>query len=262
MAYLIDQNENIVKHSQYMIACQLDHIVNIMSSKELSHNKQVHKIRQRCKKARALLLVLKPNLKNKKDFIILNNYLKNLAKKLSISRDQKVMYDTVNKIIKRHKLKKKKYQDIKKHIKSIQINKPTKIKLSQILKDTANCKKALNSSKIKKNNIISLQNIISKTYKKVLKLQNKAFLHNKAKDFHQYRKWIKYYTYLMQLVNKDTKILEQLADILGKEHDITVLKKYLKDIDLSQKKSFICYLNKEQNILREDIKILTTNILK
>ncbi|MEA3353261.1 MAG: CHAD domain-containing protein [Campylobacterota bacterium] len=266
MSYSVNIAKNISKQLKKLLFAQLNDIINIVYLNKISQNKKIHLIRQKCKKTRALLLILKPLMRKNSDYIRLDSYIKNIAKKLSLSRDKKVLNDTYKKIIKKYKLKKSKYKEIKHYLNSIKKDKINnefiKEQLALTVKESTLCKKEIKSSIIKKRCEHNIETVINKLYMKIIKLQEKAFHYEDDEDIHEYRKWVKYYMYIMETIKKETAELEKLTTLLGKYHDITVFKEYLQNFNKPIKNQFLFYLQKEQKYLLKDIKKIAFKIFR
>ena len=175
-----------------------------------------------------------------------------------------MLADTFEKIISKYSLDKDHHKQILKSIESMQVQSKERLQKEFDLYKTEYPlnKKKVEKYILKKNGSKALDEGLKKGYKKAQKLQKRAYKTQKDKDFHQWRKWVKYHWYQICLIEKNKKCilgmrthgLKKLAKILGDEHDLSVLKSYLQNVKYKNKVDFIKHIKQEQDILRTKAK--------
>lgn len=262
MSFTIMVDKAVEKQVQKIVKTQIQKAIVESKHEDIETDKAVHQIRKRCKKLRGLLRMIRPILKDKKLYDEKNRAFKEIASGLSGARDSKVLGDTYAKIVKRYGLDWQKYEEIASSIDAIKSETMSDEEIESMLTQT---RQELHShlGDIHRYKIKHTQDIldkgVQKGYKKARNLQNEAARSLKSGEFHQWRKWVKYHWYQMQMLQKNSGCLlnarvnrlKLLADVLGEEHDITVFKEYLHKESLAYEEEFVSYLDKEQGYLRK-----------
>lgn len=266
MSYSIKQNENVEKQSQKVAFSQLKKSIKEIENSTLGMAEKIHRLRKRCKKMRALLRVIRPELEEDTLYDEQNQYFKETANRFSATRDKKVLIDSFEKIISKYSLNKNRYIHILKSIESMQVQSKEAVQKQFDLyrAEYERNRKNIKRYTLKKKGPKALDKGLKKGYRKAKKLQKRAYATELDKDFHQWRKWVKYHWYQIRLIEKNKKCilgaradsLKVLAGILGEEHDLSVFKSYLQGIKCKNKVDFIDCLKQEQDTLRSKAKKL------
>lgn len=263
MAFSILVDKNIEKQLQKVIKTQTQKAISESRCEDISQNRAVHQIRKRCKKLRGLLRMFRYDFKDEKLYDEKNSYYKWIADLLAGSRDKKVLGDTYTKIIKKYNLNQNQFYDIAQNIENIKQDRDFTKPLSQKMEDIQNLLHAnfadIDRYELKSKGIKSIEKGVKHTYKKAQKLYKLCKDNPESQTFHEWRKWVKYHGYQIDLLYKNEKCfliqrknrLKLLADLLGDEHDITVFKEYLQQVSASYEQEFESYLTQEQNYLRK-----------
>ncbi len=252
MSYNLKISKNIQKEVQKSVDFQLEKILLTLSDDVISQEKKIHKIRKVFKKIRALLKLIKYDLKDKEVYTTQNQFYKNASKVFSKARDNVVLVKTFKKIVKEFDLDQDKYNVLVQYLEPIN----TEEKFKMLKKQIKQMKKKLYLYQLKKKEK-PLKKSLKKIYKKLKKNKKKAYKTNSDADFHEWRKAVKNYMYQLKLLHKNfpksakksIKKLEKLADILGFDHDITVLKSFI--LSKHSHDPMVKYLEKEQKYLRK-----------
>jgi len=238
-------------------------------SKELTHEKKIHILRKRCKRIRGLLRIVRPHIGEA--YGSENEFYRDLARKLSVTRDQHAAIETLNKLaniqrnISNTDLFKKIIQQIE--IKLNKLNSSALIDEFEI--EISEGSPRINSWDININGFRAIEDGFKKTYKQGKKAMINAFNNPTAENYHEWRKRVKYHYFHLDLLapiwipimRNFSKEADHLSEMLGYDHDLCVLKKLLNDNnqfkieELTRKKLFEA-INKEQSKLREKIKFL------
>lgn len=261
VSYSINLNNNVEKQLQKTAFSQLKKSIEDIEDNSLSIDKKNHQLRKRCKKMRGLLRIICPQLKNKGVYDSQNQYFKEVAKQFSAVRDKKILEKTFKKIVLNYNLDENRYMQILKSIEAMeaQSEKSVQNHFASYRAEYERNKKNIKQYILKKKDSKALDKGIKKGYKKAKKLKKKAYKTPSDKDFHQWRKWVKYHWYHMRLIKKNekcvfaqrVKLSGKLADILGDEHDISVFKIFVQDVKCVNRTEFMGYLKQEQDILRK-----------
>jgi len=260
VSYSINLNKNVENQSHKVAFSQLKKSIQEIEDNSLSMDNKIHQLRKRCKKMRGLLRIIRPQLKDSSVYNAQNQYFKETAKQFSAIRDKKMLDDTFKKIVVKYNLDENRYIQILKSIESMIVQSEISVQnhFATYRAEYENNKKNIKQYRLKKKNSKALDNGIKKGYKKAKKLKKKAYSTQSDKDFHQWRKWVKYHWYHMRLIKKNEKCVlgprvkmsGMLADILGGEHDLSVFKSFVENVRCEYKVEFIGYLKTEQDILR------------
>ena len=252
MSYKINLSKNIQSEVQNVIDSQLKKTLDLLLDKNRSEAKKIHDIRKVFKKIRALLKLIKYDLKDKDIYTTQNEYYKNIGKLFSQSRDNVVLVKTFDKIIEKYELDRDKYNNPIQYLESTH----NQEKFTVLLKEMEERRKTVWVYQLKKKKK-PLKKGLKKTYKKLKKRKKKAYKTNSDADFHEWRKAVKNYMYQLKLlqknfpkkIKKSLKKIKKLADILGFDHDISVLKALL--LSKNSNDPLVRYLEKEQKHLRK-----------
>lgn len=260
MSYSINLNKNVEKQSQKVVFSQLKKSIEEIEENSLSMDNKIHQLRKRCKKMRGLLRIIRPQLKKSGVYDAQNQYFKETAKHFSATRDKKMLEETFKKIVLKYNLDENRYTQILTSIESMEVQSEKSVQnhFASYRAEYERNRKNIKQYRLKKKNSKALDKGIKKGYKKAKKLKKKAYETQSDKDFHQWRKWVKYHWYQMRLIKKNekcvlgprVKLSGMLADILGDEHDLSVFKSFVEDVKCENRAEFIGYLKKEQDMLR------------
>lgn len=254
MTYRIDFSKNTKAEIQNALDFYLLEILYTLNNNKIARAKKIHNIRKSFKKIRAILKLIKYDLKDKRTYVTQNNYYKYAGKRFSGSRDNFVLKKTFNKIAEKYGIEDKIESSSLKELNTDEDND----KFSVLKRELQLKREHLGIYKLKKKKR-PLRAGLKKIYKKLIKNRKKAYLSYKDSDFHEWRKAIKNYMYQVELfknalpkkLNKKTKRLKKLADLLGLDHDIAILKEFIFHQD-EKNTTMICCLRTEQNALREE----------
>lgn len=229
----------------------------------------IHYVRKRCKEIRGTLRFLRP----KHEFIYKkeNTCYRDAAHEISLVRDLQSRVEATDRLFKHFKnqLDKESHQFIydylievrneiynnKDKLDGLLISFSKKIKIAQ---------GRVNFWPIKNKGFKTINKGLLKTYRCGKRAMIKAYKKPNTKNFHEWRKRVKYHWFHLQLISpiwpKYIKSyiaeIEQLAEQLGDEHDLANLKEILLDKKweknkMPQIKNLIHFIDKKRNEIRD-----------
>lgn len=226
-------NLNIpVEESVKALAAQIvESAVLNCSSKELNDNEKIHLVRKKCKQIRALLRIVRPNIKTfyKEE----NIFFRDLSRNLSRIRDMQVYIETLKKIIKFSDISSNS-ETIENLIKIIIVQRdsiPFAKLIDEFSNEIQNSYKRIKLWKIKGNGFKCLEGGLKKTYRRGKFAMKVALQNPTAENYHEWRKRVKYHYHHLELLTpiweslleKYTEEVHLLSDLLGYDHDLSLL---------------------------------------
>ena len=221
----------------------------LVSLKNLDVHEAVHDIRKRLKKLRALTRLFRDELGEEK-YKSCNIWFRDLGRELSDLRDLTAHMETIENL--RARYGKYLYKNFFDH--NLKILEQEREVMARRLKENnffseylndklEHGKEQFNSWPIENEDIKIILPSIKRVYKRGRKAMKKAFKNPSAKNFHQWRKRVKYLWYQCLLLQEiwpqffDTLETEihLLADYLGDDHDLMVLDDKLHSEDFNLK---------------------------
>ncbi len=253
------------KHAQHRIKkiykSQMQKMVEESYAKNISYAKAVHQIRKRCKKMRGVLRLIRYDLKHPELYREQNEFFKQTAKLLGASRDQKVLADTYGKLVRKYRLDVQDFGSLEQIIDEFKqdLSAQQYEKLLQQVRQRIEQNFAVVSKlQLQKGGADTVHTGVKKSYKKAKKRSKEAFLRPTQENFHEWRKWVKYHMFHLQMLQKSSgcmldmrhRELKELGDILGDEHDLSVFESFLHGQNISHQQEMQAIIYKEQTYLR------------
>lgn len=246
MSLRIDLKESVQSNTERMLQVFLDDCRTSLQNED--PHKAIHESRKTMKKIRAFCRLMRGEI-GSKTYRKSNTFYRDVARQLSDARDITAMLDTLQ----HHQedldtpLSGQAFQDIKNHLTSrkaavsrIQINKD---KLLENVQEDLKKAEAIHAKwKVKHDDFSAFAKGIQKTYAQCQDAMKEALKKKSTKSFHEWRKRCKYLRYeidfLREIWPEPMKTLEkelhQLTDYLGDDHDLAVLKTYIKSMPLEK----------------------------
>ena len=248
MPYRLKANESVSKGIKRIVNEQIEKAVDeLAATEELGVDEAVHKARQRLKKIRAVVRLVRDRL-GKKVYRRENARFRDLGRSLANLRDGQVRIATLDNLTAhfadtvesdaftgiRHELG----VDYRREYQSI-LDKGTIISVRNQLKDL---KDEVNDWKIGSNNWSAVDSSLKRVYQRGDRALDKARSKPTVENLHDWRKRVKYLRYQLQILRPIWfEMTEEwidrthdLSDYLGEDHDLAVLK----ELVLSQPKRF------------------------
>lgn len=268
--FCFDITKSLTKELRRVIAEQVDLALSILNNEDIGIGKSVHETRRAIKKIKAVLLLFEGNaagFKVDKNY----KYLGGIAKSISEIRDIDVFIETIKKIHTKSGgiISSTHYDLVKKELVRIK-DKLLKDKTSDnvdIVKETI---EKLEEFKLKIPNI----KLDNKSYKIILKHIRKTYTKGRhllklskndldSEIMHKFRKQAKYLWYQLslmsniwpQMITVYCASLKELSDIIGYEHDIFELSKFMFDrtqIDNGIKEDINSILSKKRLMYKKE----------
>lgn len=213
--------------------------------KELEHRDEdlhyaIHQVRKRCKKIRGLLRLARPGLG--KNYQKENRRWRDAAVGLSFLRDAQSVIETLEKLEGQYD-----GPTVRAGVDSVKAELETRRKaaaedpergeeaIKAFFQTLDEGEAALKEWKLKGSGFAPLGAGEAKTFRRGGKAMKAADRESTAENFHEWRKRVKYHGYHLRLlenawkpvVRTRRKELEKLADMLGEEHDLSILRELL-----------------------------------
>jgi CHAD domain-containing protein len=223
----------------------------------------IHEIRKNMKKARATLRLIRPGIPTEL-YQRFNALFRDIAREFSEARDSRALLDTFNCLMIKHE------DSLPLQHASTLVEDNYKNKTSELKKDKpyTTTKAQLDTSrhltealKITTGDHEKLLQGLVSHYKKVRKAFKKASQTNDAHEFHEWRKKQKHLLsqfllledFFTSEINYYPKYLDELAGLLGKEHDLAVLTIFLEKspIPKSEFENLKPIINTERESIQE-----------
>lgn len=245
MPYRLKHDESIEPGIQRICHEQIDRAIDEIEDDDLDRHETVHQVRKRCKKLRGALRLVRGGLADSDTFSRENAWFRDSAKTLSYVRDAEALIETYNALIER-------FED--------EIESPAFDSIRQLLEqrrkriaddemdiDLDERLKRFHSRMYLARERIAdwtldgdsfdeaLRPGLEKTYGRARKRFAKAMSNPSDEAFHEWRKRVKYHWYHCRLLREIwPRVMRarrdeagRLADLLGDEHDLTVLSQTL-----------------------------------
>ena len=203
----------------------------------------IHRIRVDIKRLRGWLRLLRIHTDNG-DWKIIDQNLIEVAKSLGGTRDDQVINETMAILVNNAKTKKEisaiasLHEQL--HMELVPSSIDWKIIKNRLSEELNTIKKVFVSFE----SIHTIKKGLKHTYKRTIQHGEKAFSTQKTYDeLHKLRKWVKYLNYQLAYIGKaypDFYIkykhtIDKLGDVLGKAHDLAVIKERLEQLPVKKK---------------------------
>ena len=248
MPYRLKANESVSKGIKRIVNEQIEKAIDeLAATDELGVDEAVHKARQRLKKIRAVVRLVRDRL-GKKAYQQENARFRDLGRSLANLRDGQVRIATLDNLTAhfadtvesdaftgiRHELG----VDYRREYQSI-LDKGTIISVRNQLKDI---KDEVNKWKIGSNNWSAVDSSLKRVYQRGDRALDKARSKPTVENLHDWRKRVKYLRYQLKILRPIWYEMTEewndrthdLSDYLGEDHDLAVLK----ELVLSQPERF------------------------
>ncbi len=218
---------------------QIDKAIEEIDDEELDRHEVVHQVRKRCKKLRGLIRLIRPAFP---DYKKENGFFRDAAEELSSVRDAQSIIECFDDLAEHYKNQTDiaHFEPVHRHLidrrRAIADN---TVELEDRLKKfrarMVEARGRVKAWKITAEGFDAIADGLMKTYKRGSKAFSKAYQKPSAKNFHEWRKRVKYHWYHCRLLREiwpemlkvHRKTADDLADLLGDDHDLAVLKETL-----------------------------------
>ena len=239
MAYHLRRTKTVKAGIVNTARSQIDKAIAEIDDKELNHHEVVHQVRKRCKKLRGLIRLIRPVFP---DYKKENSFFRDAAGELSSVRDAQSIIECFDDLAEHYENMAGlvHFEPIRRHL----IDRRAKIadntddlgdRLKTFRARMVEARARVKKWKITDEGFDAVAEGFMKTYKRGRKTFSKAYEKPSAENFHEWRKRVKYHWYHCRLLREiwpemlkvQRKTANDLADLLGDDHDLAVLQETL-----------------------------------
>lgn len=241
MAYQIRNKKSIEKSIQKIVREQINKATGEIEDDQLDRHETIHQVRKRCKKIRGLIRLVRPVFAA---YAQENVFLRDMARDLSFVRDAQSIIDSLD-LLAKH------FQPHVDQKVFTMVHEELVERRRKVTEDSALLKEKIDTFhgklkefrqhtekwQIKDDGFSAVEGGLRKTYQRGRKALAKAYAEPNAENFHEWRKRVKYHWYHLSLLRRiwpemikvQQKTADELADLLGDEHDLAMLHRTLGD---------------------------------
>jgi len=279
MAFRIKRKEQVETSIRRIAQEQIDKAIAEIDDPQLDRHETVHQVRKRCKKLRGLIRLVRPAMEE--TYQAENTFFRDAARKLSYVRDAHSIIETFDALAK----------DFEKHVETSDfapIREALVERRGRVAEDEVGIDRQLQEFRtqmqaaqqrvddwtLDDNGFDVVAAGLLKTYRRAQKAMERAYDEPVTDNFHQWRKRVKYHWYHARLLRSLWKPVmrahrnaaDELADLLGDEHDLAVLgATLLQDPEHFAEKdvieSFLALVDRRRLELREEARTLGRRLL-
>lgn len=240
MAYRLLENESTEEFLKRVASEQVAKAIEDLEGADDDLHEAVHEFRKRCKKIRGLIRLVRPGFP---DYSAENAWFRDLAGELSALRDATSMQESVAALVKH-------YADdldadacggirewLGRRRETLTEERDAREKMDVIRAELPEALARIEGWRLDWAGADALEAGLAKTYKRARRAMAVAADDGTSRDFHEWRKRVKYHRYHLRLLTpiwpkvtkaryKETK---HLSDLLGDDHDLAVLRATLEE---------------------------------
>lgn len=280
MAYILQKDESVSDGIRRVITEKIETSLEYLhENDEQKRDDAILEARTSFKRIRAALRLVREEI-GENSYQQQNTFYRDIARQLSPIRDAFVVIETLDTAltmiddpaiqegcIKIRTLLVADYEKVRIAFWEQDILPETIIKLESALSD-------VEKLHMRKSGFKAMEAGLFKAYRKGYEMMPVAYANvPDIEPFHEWRKWIKYLRYQLQLlkpIREDVlapyiKEIKQLADYLGDAHDFTVLKEHISPLELTQSgagRQFLAQLDYLRGQLEREAKPLAEDIYR
>lgn len=275
MAYKFHVDEPVLTGIQRIVGDQIDKMISEMNDPRLDRDAKIHQVRKRCKKIRGALRLVRPGFEQ--TYRYENAWFRDAARALSDLRDVDAMIETYDRLMDtlangdKHdkQMDRRSFGPIRRALtlqqRQIAATGEFDARLQIMVEQMRQARARIAEWKLSHGNGFAVIAAgLKKTYGRGRKAMTKAYRNPNPENFHEWRKRVKYHRYHLRLLNEAWEPVmrarwnqaKQLSDLLGDEHDLSVLKQTLLadegqfHINASSKEVFVNLLEGQRTQLR------------
>lgn len=266
---------------------EIENIILDHKSEDINLNKTIHYSRKHCKNIRGLLRFIAPVFKG--DYKYEDAWYRDCAKILSNLRDTQSVLEAYDKLVEEGE--REKFQTIydkleSGHQQTANQDNALEKAVEEFLKRIEEGRERIKEWEFRKKGFKVIAKGLEKTYKGCYNKMNNSYANPIEENFHDWRKQVKYHKFhmiLLSFLSKDlekrVKIVDSLAEDLGDDHDLYVLKhkigedrnsygeeavmsEFLELVEQKQKKLKEAARKKGKKLYKEDSSLLMEKIEK
>ena len=237
MAYRLKRRQSVAANIARIADEQIEKALAELADDNLDPHEVVHQVRKRCKKIRALLRLVRPALG--KTYAAGNAWFRDAGGELSRVRDAQSAIETYDALMERFadQVNRPAFASVRRRLTlRKQAIAEGQVDLDDQLRrlrgELADARKRVKKWSLDEKGFGAVAGGLSKTYARARKAMKAAYEAATPEAFHEWRKRAKYHWYHLRLIHRAwPKVLgayrkeaHRLADMLGDEHDLTVLR--------------------------------------
>ena len=249
MSYHLRADESVEAGLRRLASDQIDRALGEVDDRSLDLHRTVHQVRKRCKKLRALLRLMRPSLSDD-TYPRENMALRDAQRRLSSLRDAQARIDTFDALLSAFEgeVEHDAFGQVRA---ALEAGRDLSIaeQESGLAESLTGFREALCGARtrsekweLKEDGFDAVRGGLLRTYRRGRRSMTDAYAEGSGEAFHEWRKRVKYHLYHVRLLRELWKpalkvrrqALDRLADLLGEEHDLAVLRRYLRDHPLER----------------------------
>lgn len=235
MSYHFRPGEPLAEGVRRVVREEIQQAIAEIDDEALDRHEAVHQVRKRCKKIRATLRLVRPNMK--KAYRNENAFFRDAAKKLSALRDAQAQVETFDLLMGEDVGRAAQFAVIR-NVLVAQRDALAKeqgvleARLAEFRDDMCAALGRIAEWPVQGSGFAVIEAGLAKSYGRGRKALKNAYKERTATAFHEWRKRVKYHWYHVRLLegawpavcNALRDELKQLSDYLGDDHDLAVLR--------------------------------------
>ena len=235
MAFRLKAHEPVEDAVRRIALEQVDRAIAEIDNKRLARDEAVHQARKRCKKIRAVARLVRPVFGNHYEFE--NAFFRDTADELGGLRDAQVLLKTYDALTEANDgVDRRHFNSVRQRLversKEVASNTAAQNeRLGKVRKRFSEARARIASWKLDADGFNAIEGGLLKTYVRGRKAMRLAYEQFSATAFHEWRKRVGYHRYHVRLLRNLWRPvfqplrheLENLADLLGDDHDFAVL---------------------------------------
>ena len=243
MGFHLERDETVGSGFQRILVEQTARLSEDLASADKDLEKAIHEVRKRCKRVRAVARLLRPNAKAL--YRQENAAFRDIARGLSPFRDADVRLEAFDDMVSRTD-ELKQFAAFREML-GDRHRDETKLleeKLSWTAKEVHAAQERLKEAQISNGTFKLIDPGLRDSYRRGRRAMSKAYDKPEETAFHEWRKRVKDFGYQMQtlrelwppVLKRLRSELDQLGDLLGKEHDLTLVRNAVLKADRGNRK--------------------------
>jgi CHAD domain-containing protein len=239
MSYRLHFNESLANGMPRIVGEQLDRAMAELNGEAADLPEAVHQVRKRCKKIRGLLRLFRGAFSA--SYSEENAWFRDLARRLSAARDAEAMLESLDMLCEAFsgELKADAFATVRHAMSARRTEVQEDESLPQRVRETTSqlqdARTRVLGWRLEEDGFAAVEKGFSRTYRRARKALDASYKDPTPERFHEWRKRVKYHWYHLRLLRElwpaPMKALaaeaKQLADLLGDDHDLAVLRETL-----------------------------------
>jgi CHAD domain-containing protein len=239
MSYRLHFNESLADGMPRIVGEQLDRAMAELTGDATDLPEAVHQVRKRCKKIRGLLRLFRGAFSA--SYSEENAWFRDLARRLSAARDAEAMLESLDRLCEAfsEELGADAFATVRHAMVDRRAEVQDDVELPQRVRETTSqlqdARTRVLGWRLDEDGFAAIEKGFSRTYRRARKALDASYKDPTPERFHEWRKRVKYHWYHLRLLRElwpaPMKALaaeaKQLADLLGDDHDLAVLRETL-----------------------------------